>query len=1127
MADGGEESKIPLTAVIGLTITLAALWLAQEPLKSSRPQIDGYVEPDTESVQARLWQDPIEAVEARAQGETGIKGLESIGFKKYGGKHTGIVFVITEGSPYAENHEKRLRDRYAILSALGVACFRPLDEEHLRYFRLQDKPDNFPIPFEWFKTRRTKHCSSDNASGEDYDSVLIVWVTEDILGETPIKSVHELTRLLAGQYSTDTCQDGFLADCVASVEFKIIGPPTSSMLRTMLGEACERNVPNTHHISLYSPWATAAPDILLHGITANGVRSNCKGEVDSHDLKALLKNNAGISLEYTVESDEEVAIALVRELRRRQVRIGIDRIALISEWDTFYGRALPIIFRAAACFVANGEVVEQSLHSASVGEYGMQSPDTTKLKLRGEECRTMRSSIEAQMSRPHDWDKLGMNVLRYSYLRGLDGMVFGRSRHDTHRSEAGETAKEQKSNRAEETKWDSKSINELERADGQSQLDYLRRLVTRIKDDNDPDKVAPLEAIGILGSDVYDTLLILKAVREEFPGAIFFTTNLDARFLHEGEKKWTRNLVIASPFGLQLQDEIQRDIPPFRDSYQTSAFFAALRALGHIKRVETDTKNRSDRVRCEETQLRPEPSMSSTDEAEADRYEVNLVAQEFSTRICPRLFEIGRVGPVNLSADRQTVLRRIGNKQSVQPLREVGLFGMKPWWNSFDAKTRLTFQETILWFFSTIILMLALFTRYVSKLWRSVKRKATQRDGWLSRFSTWIWTDAAKRHVWAVVTISLCLALVPLAVGWKASDEIIKNILADGWEGEPFMFFDGVSTWPTIAIRVFVVFWCGSCLVKAWYDLRCRHQGMADELGLRPPGEKLSVKDRIEGFFRSIRWIHAIPQSQDSAQMRKVGDIWREYQGAGRVEYRLGRAIILFSVYMIFVFTVVAMTSSGLPFRPCRGESNCAIDHFVMLMSVVAMILLNMFVFDAVMLCQALIAQLKASMLEWPDSMLGHYSLERGMSRKYLSEYLMVRLIADRTHAVHNLVFCPFIALFLMVVSRNRYFDNWDFPAWLIIVWVVYALVAVFSLLMLRWKATEARARALIKFRDNMLVLTGEGENSKSTAEQIRMTIQEIKDIREGAYAPLLRHPAFSASLLAVLSFLQYWLLGQ
>ncbi|MGH7059748.1 MAG: hypothetical protein ACREFH_05115, partial [Stellaceae bacterium] len=88
-----------------------------------------------------------------------------------------------------------------------------------------------------------------------------------------------------------------------------------------------------------------------------------------------------------------------------------------------------------------------------------------------------------------------------------------------------------------------------------------------------------ISAIGVLGSDVYDKLLILQALRSEFPSASFFTTDLDALLLPDKKSHYTRNLLVASSYGLKLDPRLQADIPPFRNTYQSSAFLAALRVI--------------------------------------------------------------------------------------------------------------------------------------------------------------------------------------------------------------------------------------------------------------------------------------------------------------------------------------------------------------------------------------------------------------------------------------------------------------------------------------------------------------------------------------------------------------------
>jgi hypothetical protein len=81
-----------------------------------------------------------------------------------------------------------------------------------------------------------------------------------------------------------------------------------------------------------------------------------------------------------------------------------------------------------------------------------------------------------------------------------------------------------------------------------------------------------IKAIGILGGDVFDKLLILRALRPEFPEALFFTTDFDEAFTIKSELPFTRNLIISSSFGPNLSEWLHGDIPFFRDTYQTSHF---------------------------------------------------------------------------------------------------------------------------------------------------------------------------------------------------------------------------------------------------------------------------------------------------------------------------------------------------------------------------------------------------------------------------------------------------------------------------------------------------------------------------------------------------------------------------
>ena len=80
-----------------------------------------------------------------------------------------------------------------------------------------------------------------------------------------------------------------------------------------------------------------------------------------------------------------------------------------------------------------------------------------------------------------------------------------------------------------------------------------------------------LKAVGLLGSDVYDKLELLRALRPVLPGTTFFTNHLDARFSHPDEWKETHNLIVVSENTLSLEGRGQEN-SPFRDSGQTDFF---------------------------------------------------------------------------------------------------------------------------------------------------------------------------------------------------------------------------------------------------------------------------------------------------------------------------------------------------------------------------------------------------------------------------------------------------------------------------------------------------------------------------------------------------------------------------
>ncbi len=165
------------------------------------------------------------------------------------------------------------------------------------------------------------------------------------------------------------------------------------------------------------------------------------------------------------------------------------------------------------------------------------------------------------------------------------------------------------------------------RPDGHDQTDSLLRLADMMATEdrearNKGEK--GFRAIGVLGSDVYDKLLILRALRPRFPDVVFFTNNLDAQFSQPEEWEAAHNLVVVSAFGLRLHDRWQRNIPPFRDGYQTATFLGTLVATGEFEQRPGSLVVKD--------QLLPPLALSKI---------MDL----------PRVFEIGRNGALDLSVN--------------------------------------------------------------------------------------------------------------------------------------------------------------------------------------------------------------------------------------------------------------------------------------------------------------------------------------------------------------------------------------------------------------------------------------------------------------------------------------------
>jgi hypothetical protein len=520
---------------------------------------------------------------------------DDLGFSDEQAKQIHILAVMIPGGPYVEHVESRLRSRRAVIEGLASEGYVPENDDEIGYFNVPWQPLEPDVSasvyrLEKYKQKDDEPCSSSKEPVESWiqpsrctrdvlnvDGLLVPyeWFTPE--GMIVKKRVEHVLVLWLIDNSFRDAPLARLADliswfCLKPVNsktrvysppiFHVLGPDNSGTLHTMVKEAAtnpwsdemRKRLTTTH---IYSWQASAAESRLrseIRGTDGSFIdfASKCECKYLIENIIKWQQSDNGFSFDRMIPPDDVIVKTMWQELENRGVKSS-DRIAIISEEDTFYARALSSIF------------------------------------------------VD---SRPKDCPP--ENLSSYTYLRGIDGKLPSDGKD-----------REQRKGASESTDKNYQSFSRpTDKPEGLNQADGIRRLAKELQELNtktqrDSGGMASLKAVGLLGSDVYDKLELLKALHPLLPEAVFFTNNLDARLFHPDEWNETHNLVVVSPFGLSSPSDpkhLSIRFSKFRDSAQTALFEATREAM-----------ERSDAARV------------------------------FSFPLTPYIFEIGRNGPKELA----------------------------------------------------------------------------------------------------------------------------------------------------------------------------------------------------------------------------------------------------------------------------------------------------------------------------------------------------------------------------------------------------------------------------------------------------------------------------------------------
>lgn len=1110
-------------SLIAAVLGIYSYFTYSPPLETARPEPvsdQGFPSPPTaagvNAVAARLWEDPLAVIYENPQTKvktTNVGSCSADQLKEYlrvatrtdksstsGKQQTSdpdliVLPVLLPGGMYAEDRERRMRMRYAVVSGLSLGGYRAKFAKRLSSVTLPVWVDGiaveaptcikFTVPFKLFVTDSTEGMYENAEEEEPNRPILVCWIDEGQLGDRPLAVIAQILEHLLGN-GTAMCPaaeypwlsatlDGLFAllcqppprsQDPIQADVRILGPSNSDMLLKMAyendrwfeskpGEEDEENRCRTRgpeerspaekdpfiacrhnrllsfgyfsegknskrylasDVIMYSTRATVAARYLRNKDTKD---SECAltAFTGEGEFAAEVRSRSGIIVARTIGTDLHLFTALKNELDLRDAwpagRKG-DRkardgfVVLITERDTLYGRALPAIFA---------------------------------VKLQKDELAV---------------DKV---LASTTYLRGIDGRT---PQHEN-------TSSEGKTNHSHDATG--KPRFDEAKPQGQSQFDYLRRLeleLLELQKQLRRDGRRGITAIGVVGTDVFDKLLVLRALRRRLPGAVFFTTDLDANFWRSTEYPTTRNVVVASHFALQLHPDLQRDVAPFRGSYQTSLFLATLFATGDHR-----AKGAADKILI---------GGEAANRSKFDYPETRLWSSDPSkSPMSPLIFEIGRHGPYQLTTtDGDTGMIPKRNDGWNERLTESG--------DGRENRSRITAlihpvspreRRTVVGgYWPEILLLGGAFVGWLSLNVPSLRKLVDRLLG----------EKSPRAITWSTLA-ALVLAVLVGCIAWYDHSRS---------SGEPFVWFEGISIWPSTIIRLVVFVACFAFFFKGVKDLRENAQHLFDDLDFSDYRELLNeVKSRPNEW----RW-KAVFDSPVLTSGKTPHAVlcppWYSLRHQHLMQYLLFRVVPRSVLLAAFGWTILWINRPRIPYRGFIADW-CS--FLALLFSAIALVFLTQYVMDQVLLCRRFIRQMSDLASD----------LVRNHPRRIGDPQIpgAIQAIARRTDQVGKLTQYPFGLLFVMFVAQLTIFDDWGYSISALLVWTLLFASLLWSAWYMRRDAQNARRKLIDGIADERTTLMRNTQGrsrgrprSRPSPEYLAALIRNIENEHRGAFAP-------------------------
>lgn len=887
-------------------------------------------------------------------------------------------------------------------------------------------------------------------------------------------------------------------------------------------------------ISVISPRATIANEFISNAIGTEvfGSLDQNQGQSGSRSTTSLQNTNTlGRNQVFrSVQDDGKLMRELFLELTQsRGINPGSSRIALIYESDSEYGRALL--------------------------EYLI--------------CDGVANNVDSCFNRD--------NVSSFSYLRGIDGRMSASS------SSTSSTA----SGAATITRFEDLATNlqSLETPIGTHQYDYLRRVSALISEGN-------YQAIGVLGTDIYDKLLVLQAIRQENQSSLFFTTDLYSYLYHASQWDWTKNLIVASsdhtsanysashrcrapvstpnnPAGSQGSQastlavaSIGTEVPPLRDSYQSSYFYSTCVAVGQL----ADTTFRS---------LEAEDNLAANDPAKIRRMVESRGNIEANLKTKVNLYEISRFNAETLEPSffhRQTANSKIPFK-SFSPF-DFDLAEILGWLvilapiivitvysavNLDRTKIALAPMNRNLRAGLSIFLLLGVVTMYCLI---GIVRFLPFSSGTIFMLFACIVLaafllelDNKRIRLKLLSNIYLCTLVLCMFCIYLVFLLVYLEYIVPG--GESILFWRGTSQWPHTILRIEAVaisFCFALYTFKKWRQSNKQIRKMIYGRHFKDRRQVVSsVREELyakgAGFwerwnrYRIPSWRKRLNKQSDltppfgnAVEKKQFTELWEEYIALGELKPRGTRVLTQTITISFFVFFVLAaVTPQPNLIRSSIPAAELLFSDFFIFISAFIILLLISLGNDVTNLGREFLRSIRKHPISWEQleaADIGSKLTDARASRKIC----LLKVVERRTQDILILTIFPFLLLALMVLSRTSIFEGTGWSWGLIVVYASLVSYLLISSIRFNKEATSLRRTVESEFldwqRDYKKKLVEERANlagseiSRKDFEselkrlshrnayerfEINEAFKELKELESGAFRPWYRHPIFQS----------------